>query len=78
MTIYRFDKITAKRTASGGCPGCGKRVRRSKTFEMTVNPFNRNSDGSVRTPSEVRAAVEARADDWQPDFTCSPCGQEGE
>ncbi|WP_280371052.1 hypothetical protein [Nocardia wallacei] len=40
---------------------------------MTVNPFNKNPDGSVRTRDEVRAAVAARADAWQPDFTHAGC-----
>ncbi len=68
-----FPELSAHRTRTGRCPVCGKTTRRSRTFTMTVNPFNKNPDGSVRTRDEVRAAVAARADAWQPDFTHAGC-----
>ena len=73
MTTYRFDRISAQRTRSGKCPSCGKRRTRSKTFTSTVNPFNRNEDGTIKTPREVRQDVNAKASQWVPDFTCATC-----
>lgn len=70
---YVYDKITATRRRSGKCPECGRRTARSHTETMTVNPFNKNPDGSVRTPAEVRLAVEAKADAWVPDFRHEVC-----
>ena len=55
------------------CPVCGKRSKRTQTFMMTVNPFNKNPDGTVRTPAEVLTAVKAKASQWQPDFTHEKC-----
>lgn len=78
MTTYTFPRVTAKRTVSGRCSLCGRRVRRSRTFGMTVNPFNRNPDGTVRTTAEVRAAVNAEALAWAPDFTHAFCAGEPE
>lgn len=73
MTRYVFEPVMTRRSISGKCPNCGKRVTRSRTFEHTINPFNRNADGAPKTYSEVRADVVAEADAWVPDFThCEP------
>lgn len=73
MPTYQFQPVRTSRRKSGSCPVCGKRVTRSRAFEHTVNPFNRNDDGTVRTYDEVRAAVNAEADMWEPDFTHQNC-----
>ena len=73
MPTYTFPPITVRRVHSGKCPVCGKTVRRSRSFTHTVNPFNRNPDGSVRTVAEVTARVNAEADLWVPDFTHTAC-----
>jgi hypothetical protein len=65
---YRFPPVRAQRTVRGKCPACGKAVTRSRTFKQTVNPFNRNEDGSVRTYEQVNAEVNAEARAWEPDF----------
>lgn len=43
----------------------GKRRRRSKTFAQTINPFNKNPDGSVKTRQQVRESVAAELRRWQ-------------
>lgn len=70
-TTYR--PVEAHRTRSGKCPVCGRRTKRSHTATMTISPFNKNPDGSVRTSAEVRKAVEAEADAWVPDFRHWDC-----
>lgn len=73
MPTYRFEELRTRRQHVGKCPNCGKRVSRSRSFEQTVNPFNKNADGTVKSRDEVWAAVKAEADAWVPDFThCSP------
>jgi hypothetical protein len=72
-TTIRFEKVQRRRSALGTCPGCGRFVQRRKTFEQTVNPFNRNADGSVKTRDEVSEAVKAEAAAWVPDFTHEAC-----
>jgi len=69
----RFEPVKTSRQKSGKCPVCGKRVVRRKTFEHTVNPFNKNKDGSVRTFEEVLNRVNEEADNWQPDFCHDKC-----
>lgn len=73
MPTYTFPPIslTAKRT--GKCPVCGKRVTRSRTITHTVNPWNKNPDGTVRTHTEVGEAVRDEANAWVPDFTHTAC-----
>lgn len=69
----RFQEVSARRTKHGICPGCGGAVTRSKTFTNTINPFNRNDDGSVKTAEQVRADVEHLGDVWVPDFRHARC-----
>jgi hypothetical protein len=73
---YTYDSIKAQRTKRGECPICLKKVSRSRTFEHTINPWNRNKDGTVRTPEEVSICVNAEADKWIPNFTHDKCKYE--
>lgn len=43
----------------------GKKKRQQKTFTQTVNPFNKNEDGTIKSYSEVQAAVNAERDAWE-------------
>lgn len=70
--IINFDVIKVSAMKKGKCK-CGKRLTRSKTFEQTVNPFNKNPDGTVKTRNEVSAAVSRVATDWLPEFICNQC-----
>lgn len=63
--VFTGPAVTTART--GLCPTCGEKTRRSRTFQHTVNPFNRRPDGSPKTWTEVRADVEAEAAAWTPD-----------
>lgn len=73
MATNHFRPVKTRRVRTGSCPTCGRKVQRSKTFENTVNPFNRNDDGTVRTPEQVRAHVNDLADAWEPDFHHETC-----
>lgn len=73
MPTYRFQVVRRTAEQVGYCPVCGKRVRRSTTFENTVNPYNRNVDGSVKTPAEVAENVKKLVKEWVPDFTHGRC-----
>jgi hypothetical protein len=43
----------------------GKRRRKQKTFTHTINPFNKNKYGEVKTYKEVYADVRAEAKKWE-------------
>jgi len=68
-----YESVKEHRAKSSKCPFCRKPVRRSMTFEHTINPFNKNEDGSIRTYSEVLQRVNEEADKWIPDFTHDKC-----
>lgn len=42
----------------------GKRRQITRVFEQTVNPWNKNPDGTVKSRDQVRASVRAEADAW--------------
>lgn len=69
MTTYKFKPIMHRRQKSGVCPNCGIRVVRTQTFYQTDNPFNKNKDGSVRTPEQIHEALLLEADLWDPNFS---------
>jgi len=62
-TVYEPIRVQAVKTLP--CPECGKRLRRQRTFQNTINPLNRNPDGTVRTRREVVANVRRLADEWK-------------
>lgn len=74
MTVIRFEKVKLHGEKNHRCPGCGKKVRRQRTFWQTVSPFNRNAQGQPCTRQEVLEKVRKELTDWQakPE-RCTPC-----
>lgn len=71
-----FQAIRRNVTKTVKCECCGKSLRRSTTIENTVNPWNRNDDGTVKTASQVRDDVDAQAKAWEPaNRTCKTCDE---
>lgn len=70
-----YQSIKVRPERRGRCPVCGKSSVRSRVFEQTLNPFNRNPDGSAKTAREVFRAVDAEAAAWVPDFTHVRCAE---
>lgn len=68
-----FEVVKFRRSVVGKCPVCEKRVVRSRTFDQTVNPWNRNDDGTVKSRPEVLDAVKAQAAVWSPNFLHEAC-----
>jgi hypothetical protein len=67
---YTYDQVTAPATRVGPCPGCGQKVKRSRTFSQTVNPWNTTEEDGVKRPktyAEVRKSVNEQAMAWEPD-----------
>ncbi len=59
---YNFRGYKARAKLSFTCACCGKPNRtRSITVEHTVNPFNKNPDGTVKTSLEVMRSASAEA-----------------
>ncbi len=59
----KFDVI--KRTARKTVMVDGKKRQRQRTFEETLNPFNKNPDGSVKTPADIQASLAKKCQEWK-------------
>lgn len=70
----KFEVVKYHGTKSVPCKCCGKRLQRKKTHEATINPWNKNADGSVKTRNEVQADLIEKDKEWrkQPE-TCKDC-----
>lgn len=73
-----YEPVRWPESRSGKCPVCGKRVRRSTTFQQTLNPFNKNAAGEPKTRSEIWAELKVKAAGWEPDFTHAACEEAGQ
>jgi hypothetical protein len=70
----RFERVPMTVSKTVKCASCGKRLRRQRTFEQTINPWNRNAQGLPRTYEEILAALREKAAGWKlaPE-TCWAC-----
>jgi hypothetical protein len=70
MSIYRYERVERRDYKRGRCVACGKTAERSQTFQQTINPFNKNSDGAVKTRDDIWTEISAEARAWlaQPVF----------
>ncbi len=55
-----FPKITRKREVKIPCKVCGKKSKRVLSVTNTVNPFNLNKDGQIKSQQEVTDNVVAQ------------------
>lgn len=57
-----FDKISTSRTKRW--TENGKKRQQTRTFFQTLNPFNRNSQGVVKSRAEILYEINKEADAW--------------
>ena len=62
---HRFRAVKHPAVKSLPCPICGKKLRRRRTFEQTINPFNKNANGTVKTELDIVQELEAQAAAWE-------------
>lgn len=56
MRITRtFAEVASTDTYLVKCDDCGRTLRRTAKVYQTLNPFNKNAAGEVKTQSEIRA-----------------------
>lgn len=68
-----FQVVKVKGSKSGKC-ACGKRVTRSRTFEQTINPFNKNAAGFPKGFHEIRSELLAQKEDYVKEpVICTTC-----
>jgi hypothetical protein len=61
-TTITFQGYKGQAPYTCSCSGCAKVLKRIATVEHTVNPFNKNEAGEVKSPAEVRASAQAAAE----------------
>lgn len=76
MPITRFPEVALTRVVQGKCSICARPTRRTLKVSHTMNPFNRNKAGYVKSRDEVLADVRAELDAKTPDFDHAKCKTE--
>ena len=59
---YNFEKVSVK--AVRRWVENGKKRQQTKEFYQTLNPYNVNADGSVKTKSEIFTEITKEKNDW--------------
>lgn len=75
MTWVRFQEVKLYGEKSVKCAGgCGRRLRRQRTFWQTLNPFNKGANGVPKTVDEIHAELRVQKQAWQAEGeTCIHC-----
>lgn len=60
-----FERVPLTVKKSVPCTVCNRKVRRQRTFEQTINPWNKTSDGKVKTYKHIYPELEAKAAAWK-------------
>jgi hypothetical protein len=60
-----FEEVKYHASKSGKCPVCGKSCTRSQKFFQTINPFNKNEDGTVKNRDEIYAELKVQIVMWK-------------
>lgn len=68
----KFEVVKYRKTTAITCSYCGKKNKRTKTFYQTINPFNKNSDGTVKTKKDIQDDLVLSASNWIPKY-CIQC-----
>jgi len=77
----RFEEAKLRAERSGKCISCGKRRKRAFTYSNTVNPWNKDENGEVRSYGQVRQVVSDKLNEFmnrfdKRGFKCSSCEDE--
>jgi len=59
-----YEPVKAYAIKTGRCIVCGRPAKLSKTFEQTINPFNTNKEGSVKTIDEIWVELMVERREW--------------
>lgn len=62
--LIKFEeiKIRATKTIIGED---GKKCKRSKTFIHTINPFNKNPDGTIKNRHDIMDSLMEEVKEWK-------------
>ena len=69
----RYEPVKRSKSKTFICTVCGKRGRKSKTFQQTINPFNKNTVGEQKTVREIESELLSAAERWTPEPVHDKC-----
>ncbi len=78
MSTITFQEIKNKKTLTGLCKVCKKKRTRTIDEKQTINPFNKNQDGTIKNYFEVNKSVEENLEKrvkrfQEEEFICRKC-----
>lgn len=74
-----FEVVSNQKTIKIRCAACGKQRNRIIKVEQTINPFNKNAEGVMKTYNEVSTCVNTELEERiikeqsRKDLICRPC-----
>lgn len=69
-----FQEVTQRSTRRAKCARCGKARTRTYVVTHTINPWNKNEDGTVRSREQVAKCVAAElAEELRGPHVCRGC-----
>jgi hypothetical protein len=73
-TTITFDEVSRMASKRCKCVMCGNRRERTERFHQTVNPFNRNADGTVKSRRDIGRELDERVIAWRAQsMICRTC-----
>jgi len=60
-----FERVKLSTFKTGYCKKCGKYITRSKTFDQTINPFNKLPDGTIKNRDDIFQELLKEAQQWK-------------
>jgi hypothetical protein len=69
-----FREVAIRGSKTAECTGCGRKLRRSRKFWQTLNPFNKNAAGEQKSATEIQEELFTERRAWvdEPE-TCTHC-----
>lgn len=64
MTSVTFNFFGYKKTRKGKCAVCGKRMQETRDFKQSLNPYNRNADGTQKSVADILRQEQEKYDAW--------------
>lgn len=64
-TEHVFEVVGLGATKTCKCSVCGKSMKRSSTFEQTLNPFNKTAQGKVKTREQILDELREEIKVWE-------------
>lgn len=64
MTRYVFNEVAVKAVKRWKDPVNGKPRQETRKFFQTINPFNKNADGTPKTRDQIMVEIKRQRDEW--------------